>query len=647
MADARRSSRSTSPVWFMCLFIVLVGSTVAPAKDPEWLDELNRMEKQADQARKAFWSGRYEEAEQQFAAMADSVHPSVMLYLNECAMCELARGNYEGAEKRLRQVDSLLNTYVDTKREKKAMSAYEAEAEKIYRGDPYEQATTYLLLALIFLDRGDYDNALAACKSGVLADSDAAENLFDSDLALLHALEAKCYQLRGEEESFRARREAAAKSVQSTSAQVREDFSRRQDLLALLKMSRKERRRVDEKRKDDEIQAEIQKLSAELERKMASIEATELLGPLYSGQFNVLVLVPNGRCVEKTRTGSDAELVIFRQHEIPCATPELSLDGNALDPAGCLPTAVDLEFQAMTRGGRRMDAILRGKAASRATTRGVGQALTDAGNNVGGLGGLGVALIGAAIQGAAGSMTAEADTRCWQTLPKQFQIHALNLPLGDHEISGTHHLYFQETRSFQRPFTLTDERDMAVVVVPPPAYELYFRHDELKLSKRDRAGMENPSTVLIPPPTGLDAIVRVRIADPKAKLEAIAPDPKRTMRAIRKSLSAHQMPGALVSHEQVIQSRHALAAEHDRALQCHFVEIAREGSRKKGTYRARLTFSLIDVKTGRVLAQQTTEGTSTDIKSGPTTAFYNCIQQAGEAFLKSTDVQQLKTASAR
>lgn len=638
MTNTDRSSYRNCALWMASLFFVLAGSGLAPAKTPEWLDELNRMEKQADQARKDFWCGRYEEAAQQFSALADSVHPSVMLYLNECAMCELAQGNYEGTEKRLRQVDSLLNTYVNTEREKKAMSAFEAEAEKIYRGDPYEQATTYLLLALIFLDRGDYDNALAACKSGILADSDAAENLFDSDVALLHALEAKCYQLRGEEESFRSRREAAAKSVQLTSAQVREDFSRRQDLLELLKMSRKERRQVDEKRKDDEIQAEIQNLSATLERNMASVNATELLGPLYSGDFNVLVLVPRGRCVEKTRTGSDAEMVVFRQYEIPCESPGLYLDEQAVDPSDCLPTAVDLEFQAMTRGGRRMDAILRGKAASRATTRGVGQTLTDVGNNVGGLGGLGVALIGAAVQGAAGSMTAEADTRCWQTLPKQFQIYTLNLPLGDHEISGTHYLYFQERQSFQRAFTLADERDMAVVVVPPPAYDLYFRHDELKLSKRDRAGIEKPSTLLIPPPTGLDDIIRVSIADSKAKPEAIAPDPKRFMRSIRKTLTARQMPSALVSHEQVIKSRRELADQHDQALQCRFVEIAKEGNKKAGAYRTKLVFSLVDAKTGRVLASKTIEGVSTDTASGPSTALYSCVQKATETFLEDTDL---------
>ncbi len=119
------------------------------------------------------------------------------------------------------------------------------------------------------------------------------------------------------------------------------------------------------------------------------------------------------------------------------------------------------------------------------------------------------------------------------------------------------------------------------------------------------------------------------------------------MRAVRKSLAAHQAPSALVTHEQVIQSRHSLAEGHDRALQCHFVAMTKEGSRKKGAYRAKLTFCLIDPKTGRVLAEKTTEGTSTDIKSGPTTAFYACVQKAADAFLGSSDIKKLATASSR
>ncbi len=186
---------------------------------------------------------------------------------------------------------------------------------------------------------------------------------------------------------------------------------------------------------------------------------------------------------------------------------------------------------------------------------------------------------------------------------------------------------------------------MAVVMVPPPAYELYFRHDKLNLSRRDQADLKNAGAILIPPPTGLDAIVRVSIGDPEAKLEAIAPDPKRIMRTVRKTLTARQMPSGLVTHEEVVASRRVLAQEHRCALQCHFVELSKEGDRRDGIYRAKLTFSLIDAKSGRVLARQTTEGTTTDIKSGPTTAFYTCVQKAAELFLEHTDFRELQMAS--
>lgn len=638
MSDAGRTSHRTGAMWITCTLIALTTSGTAQGKST-LLDELNRMERQADRGRTAFWCGRYDDAEQMFAGLSETVHPSVMLYLNERAMCDLAQGNYEGTERRLRQVDSLLNTYQNVKLEKRATSAFGAEAEKVYRGDPYEQATAYLLLALVLADKGDYDNALAACKSGILADSDASENLFDSDLALLHALEAKCHLLRGEPEAFETCRNAAAKSVQLTSAQVRDDFSRRQDLLALLKMSRKERKKVGEKRKDDEIRAEIQRLSATLDRRMASVQAAELLGPLYSGDYNVLVLVPHGRIVEKTRTGAASEIVIFKKHDGVSQNPGLLLDGGPLDSGRRVATTVDLDFQATTRGGRRMDAILRGKAASKATTREVGKVVTDIGSDVGGVAGLGMALIGAAVQGAAASMSAEADTRCWQTLPRQFHIYAMKLPLGEHAVSGSHMLYFQEHNTFERRFTLTDERDMAVVVTPPPVFGMYFSRGEMKLSKRDRAGIDDPSTMLIPPPAGLDEIVRVTLVDNKAKPEAVAPDPKRLMRCVRKVLKTSNVPSVLVTHTEVVSSRTILASQHKRALQCSFIELIREGRGKKGAYRAKLSFSLVDTTTGKVLARETTEGVCMDVSKGPSSAFYACVENATEAFIGRSDLK--------
>jgi len=631
--------RSSARGCTACLLLLLLPTGIQHAKerDRDWLEKLNKMESQADEARGAYWCGRYDDAQRQFAALAASMHPSTILYLNESAMCSLAREDYPDAERQLREVDRLLNTYYSEEREKRALSVFGAEAEKVYRGDPYEQASAYMLLALILMDRGDYDNALAACKSGILADSDASENLFDSDIALLHAVEAKCCLLRGDKEAFSSRQDAAAKAVRLTSMQVRDGFSKRQDLLELLKMSRSDRRRLGEKRSDDEIRAEIQSLSGTLDQQIKSIDAATLLGPLYSGDYNVLILVPRGRCARKTRTGTDAEMVVFREYTASCEFPGLYLDGQSLNPDGVLASTVDVDFQATTRGGRRMDAILRGKAASRTTTRGLGESLTQAGSNVGGVPGLGVALVGALVQGAAGAMTPEADTRCWQSLPKYYQIYTLRLPYGRHEVQGAHYVYFQKKTEFRHEFSLVDGKDMAVIIVPPPLYGAYFCAGESKLSERDREGFGLASTILLPPPTGLDDVIRIRVSAEGVKPEALAPDAKRVMRSVQESLRANKYVSSLVWHEETIKSRAFLAANHRYALQCDLGAIIREGTRKSGVYRTRLTFSLIDAKTGKTLLGKSVEGTCTDIASGPSTAFYKCVRQATEAFLGSPD----------
>ncbi len=622
------------------LLFVLFLAAALPANDRDWLQQANRMESQAQDARKDYWAGRYEDAQRQFADLTQSTHGSVILYLNERAMCSLALDNPAEAERHLRQVDALLNTYTSVEREKRAASVFGAEAEKVYRGDPYEQAMAYLLLALILLDKGDYDNALAACKSGILADSDATENLFDSDVALLHALEAKCCLLRGDQEAFRTRRDAAVKSVQLTSEQVRDDFSKRLDLMALLRMSRGERKKLGETRSDNEIRAEIDRLSARLDQQVEAIDGAKLLGPLYTGDYNTLILVPCGRSVKKARTGADAEMVIFVEDRTAAELPDVYLDGQPLDSKQRLATDVDVDFQAMTRGGRRMDAILRGKAASRATTRGVGQTLTQAGSNVGGIGGLGVALIGAAVQGTAGAMTPEADTRCWQTLPASFQIYALKLAPGSHEVNGAHYVYFQKKSEFRHSFALSGETDMAVVITPASPQGLYCSRAESKLSERDREGMGRASVLLVAPPTGVEDIIRVRMNQSDEKLEAIAPDPKRLMRSVRDGLTAGGFSAALVSHEEAVQSRTKLAQSHSCAVQCEFLAIQKEGTRKSGTYRTKLSFALVKAGSGQTLLNTTVEAV-TDAAGGPTTAFYKGVVDATRQFAGHPDLRRL------
>lgn len=637
MAHARGMLIARSTVW-STLLVVLLAAGVPHAKskkDAEWLADLNRMESQAGDARKMYWAGNYEEAHRQFAELTTSVHPSSILYLNECAMCSLTQGRYSEAEEYLRQVDSLLNTYYSEAREKRAVSAFGAEAEKIYRGDPYEQATAYMLLAMLLMDRGDYDNALAACKSGILADSDASENLFDSDITFLHAMEAKCYHLRGEQEAFRARREAAVKSARLTSAQVQDDFSKRQDLLALLKMSRAERKRLGDKRTDKQIQEEIETLNHDLDRRIEAIDAADQLGSLYSGEYNVLVLVPHGRSARKIRTGAESETIVFDAYQATGEPPELCLDGQSLQ-GGVPAAAVDVDFQAMTRGGRRMDAILKGKAVSRTTTRDVGQTFVDAGSNVGGVGGLGIMIVGGIMQATAGAMSAEADTRCWQTLPKCFDVYALELPLGTHEVTGSHFLYFQKSGEFRRTLALEKDSDMEVVFAPPAAYGSYFRRTDMKLTERDRQAA-GTDVLVVPPPTDLDDVIRIDVLSPEEKPEAIAPDPRRLMRSIRETLNASNLANTLVTHDEVMESRLSLTQKHRYALQCSFAGLAKEGTRKNGVYRTKLLFTLVETASGRVLLSRAVEGTSTNVTAGPSTAFYEGVKNATETFIRDSE----------
>jgi hypothetical protein len=337
-------------------------------------------------------------------------------------------------------------------------------------------------------------------------------------------------------------------------------------------------------------------------------------------------------------------MILFVPDPAASPMPDLYLDEQSLGEDRLLATTVDVDFQATTRGGRRMDAILRGKAASRATTRGLGQNLTEVGSQAGGIGGLGLALIGGLMQGTAGAMTPDADTRCWQTLPKCFHVHALRLGPGSHQVRGSHYVYFGKRNEFQRQFSLTDDTDMAVVIVPPAVHGLYFARSDATLTERDQEGLEQAATLLVPPPTGLDVIVRVGVGDDREKPEAIAPDPKRLARAVRQALLARGIPAALVTHDEVLKSRVSLAQKHPLALQCEFVEITKQGTRKSGSYDTKLAFSLVETGTGRTVLNQTVAAACTDIRNGPSTAFYRCVESAAAEFAASPDFARCRRA---
>ena len=72
----------------------------------------------------------------------------------------------------------------------KARSIWHEEGSKTFKGEPYERAMAYYYRGLIYLRKGDYENARAAFRQGQLQDAFAEEEQFQSDFAVLMFLEA-------------------------------------------------------------------------------------------------------------------------------------------------------------------------------------------------------------------------------------------------------------------------------------------------------------------------------------------------------------------------------------------------------------------------------------------------------------------------
>ena len=80
----------------------------------------------------------------------------------------------------------------------KARSLWHEEGAKSFKGEPYERAMAFYYRGLIYLRKGDYENARAAFREGQLQDAFAEEDQNQADFALLQFLEAWASHLNGD-----------------------------------------------------------------------------------------------------------------------------------------------------------------------------------------------------------------------------------------------------------------------------------------------------------------------------------------------------------------------------------------------------------------------------------------------------------------
>lgn len=74
-----------------------------------------------------------------------------------------------------------------------AKSTFRKEANKDYKGEPYERAMAYYYRGLLYLRAGDYDNARASFRSGEYQDTVSEQEEFQSDFAVMNYLTGWTY----------------------------------------------------------------------------------------------------------------------------------------------------------------------------------------------------------------------------------------------------------------------------------------------------------------------------------------------------------------------------------------------------------------------------------------------------------------------
>lgn len=603
-------------------------------------EELNKMEIFANQARDLYWKGEYQKSIDIYTNLTMSNHPSTPLYFNERAQCHLALGNLSDAERDLRNVDNFFLAYNSAEREEKALSSFGEEAKKIYIGDPYERATNYLLLSLIYITKEDYENALAACKSGILAASDAKDNKDEGNYTLLQLLEMKLLSVIGKSDGAAQYREFARKSYINTHPEVRDLYSERLDKLALLAMSEDERVALKIKETPVEIKASISAIDEKIAVAERKVNADKDLGALLTGEYNVLIVLPAGKGPYKFRKGKDGHFVMINTESTPYLGPSVFVNGSHL-PASPIREVANINYQASTRGGRKMDAILNGKAAYRGTTVSVGQFLTELGNQAGGLGGLAIALIGVAAQGVGGAMTPEADTRCWRSLPAGFEVYALNLPEGEHDIQILHRTYFELQGELKKKVVVSGPNKLTALIAPPSTIGRYSEIVESAgEAKRLPNAVKNGAgniPFLITPPLGLKKIDRFPSVAEGEKPEAVAPDWKRITRRVQKKMEGLSIQAETVSHQALTKNYDLLTKSSPLAFQVEIENIDLKKEKDDKVYSMRVTFTTVETVSGRARHKETLTGvfrkTEKD-KSGSTDAYYKCFDDAFEKYLE-------------
>ncbi len=231
------------------------------------------------------------------AEIAPSPPQDETMHLLNLASVLLLEGKKDEAHKTFDRAAQKIEEQFDP--DSQALKLTHGESEKFFKGDGYERATMYAFLAMSFLERGEYQDAIKMARRGIAADSDAEKGEYRADYALLPYIGYL----------------AAAKSG-----------------------------RDHEARGFDEM-------------------VLSICGFRPSGRLlpDALVVVWTGGGTSRETGGEFDEIRYVRKGWLPGAVDAAEVESGG-ETHVSLPRLADLNYQAATRGGRIMDNVLESKA---------------------------------------------------------------------------------------------------------------------------------------------------------------------------------------------------------------------------------------------------------------------------------------------
>ena len=378
-----------------------------------------------DRARACYYKGDYKQAIDIVSPLCTDLTTSLPLYQCEIGLYYLANGEKAKAKENLLNAYKSIECFFDPSTEKRAVSLWGAESDKVFKGEPYEQATLCLLLGALFLEEGDVDNALACFKSGQIADSDSSDERYKCDFGLLQYFEAYCYKLRGEMDDFERLRDISVNSfVKNHPERVAEEVSIISQIVGAdnSELTVEEREKMSQKARNELLQVE-----RSIREKYSSYY-TSLFEP-----YNTIVLVWSGKSPKMVRTGAYQSQRVAIQVVNPNYHYEMTYGDKECHDV--IRGFANISYQAITRGERLMDEVLEGQANFKEGSANAGNTFFELAENSGSYLQLGFLAAGLIAHSISGSVDSKADLRWWKTLPNEIGVVPLMATPGESTIS--------------------------------------------------------------------------------------------------------------------------------------------------------------------------------------------------------------------